>query len=1130
MRFPTLLLLAAVLFISSLPGLAAEESAAESLARLRALGQAYMEQDDFANAIQYYQKAAEAAPQSAPDRINLGIAQFHNGDNDLSIETLTKALELDPQNPYALYILGLAYKKSGDNEKAADFFRQVVGIDPSDIPARYNLGLALAKSGKSDAAIPVLEEVIRMDPKHSAAIYNLSFAVRPKDPKRAGELLKKFAEVKKLDTEQKPTDYVDEGKYYVQITFDIPREDQPKLTSDLVPSFVENAAWTKAIQETLETEHARVLAVISNGEQKTNGLIIAASSWTVLVTMDMQGKVTEKNLLINAQARDAYPVDYDNDVDTDILLYTDDNLWLLKNDNGVYSDVSSDVGIVAKGANDAFWADFDHEGDLDLFLANPTDGDKIYQNNGDGSFKDVSGTVEGLELGKSYSVALADLDNDNDLDLARLSDEKLEVFENLRQVRFRSVSVIPEANQRLFFANETKENSKMEAHDVDNDGHMEIVVLGSTYVDPFFHLSPDPVKGELNQNTIYSEIGKPQLPSTGLQYLVSVDIRNYTAEPQEILYLFDANNDGYEDWIDKGISSTRTHLNIHQHNNLSKTKIVRETEFLFGSAISIISVDLDFDNDLDLLLAKADQTIAALENTTGNQNRAIALDILGKKNATDGYGSKVEIKDGLFYVKKEVNSPLTHLGIGNRDKVDVLRLTWPNGIFQNIISATAQILSVSERPGYAGSCPFVYTWNGEKFEFVADALSTGPVGLYVGGGFFPSDPDEYIRVRGDQLKAKDGKFDLRFKEELREITYLDELELLSVTHPLNVPIYSHECFTTPPHPEFKLIGQSSQARPPRRVIDQQGNDVTDLISGNDNRYPRPFDMGHYEGVGNEYAFEIDLNDLEDTGNLYLFMTGYVDWPNSSVARSLEQNPSLDFVMPYVQVKNEKGEWETVINPMGFPAGKLKTAPLKVSTLFKSQDRTLRIVSTLQVHWDRIWVDPAPILDGFVIERHPLASADFYYGGYSKSYDLNGVGPHWYDYAHRESNTRWDYIRGFFTRYGDVLPLLQEFDDQYVIMGPGDEVAVQFNDTRKEPSPNTTYFVHLTGWVKDADYSTAFGTNVEPLPYKGMGEYHVDALAGYPYDEEHIDYLMQYNTRLVDKQNEPLRKPETVRGK
>jgi hypothetical protein len=74
----------------------------------------------------------------------------------------------------------------------------------------------------------------------------------------------------------------------------------------------------------------------------------------------------------------------------------------------------------------------------------------------------------------------------------------------------------------------------------------------------------------------------------------------------------------------------------------------------------------------------------------------------------------------------------------------------------------------------------IFTWNGKRFEFITDVLGVAPLGASSGdGNFFPVDHDEYVSIPAEKLKAVDGTYAVRITEELREVSYLDQVKLLS---------------------------------------------------------------------------------------------------------------------------------------------------------------------------------------------------------------------------------------------------------------------------------------------------------------------------------------------------------------
>ena len=80
--------------------------------------------------------------------------------------------------------------------------------------------------------------------------------------------------------------------------------------------------------------------------------------------------------------------------------------------------------------------------------------------------------------------------------------------------------------------------------------------------------------------------------------------------------------------------------------------------------------------------------------------------------------------------------------------VDMVRITWPNGLIQNETNQAAnKTYKYKEAQRLSGSCPMIWTWNGREFEFITDVLGVAPLGASDGEGtYFPVDHDEYVQI------------------------------------------------------------------------------------------------------------------------------------------------------------------------------------------------------------------------------------------------------------------------------------------------------------------------------------------------------------------------------------------------
>jgi hypothetical protein len=121
-------------------------------------------------------------------------------------------------------------------------------------------------------------------------------------------------------------------------------------------------------------------------------------------------------------------------------------------------------------------------------------------------------------------------------------------------------------------------------------------------------------------------------------------------------------------------------------------------------------------------------------------------------------------------------------------------------------------------------------------------------------------------------------------------------------------------------------------------------------------------------------------------------------------------------------------------------------------------------------------------------------------------------------------TMWNPTPGFYTKYGDVLPLVRSIDDELILMGSGDELVLKYPAARL-PALKTgwrrDFLLLVDGWAKDEDANTAFPNTVEPLPFHAMSAYPYPSSEHFPDDAGHEEYRQQYNTRPALRLIRPL---------
>jgi hypothetical protein len=797
--------------------------------------------------------------------------------------------------------------------------------------------------------------------------------------------------------------------------------------------------------------------------------LIAWSSEGVRLYKDGSTPVAKSGLDGLKNVRGIAPGDFDNDGLPDLCILTDSGATLYHNRNGVFEKHAAE--LPAGPYEKALWIDYDHDGDLDLLLLG--DHSALVRNNGDMGFSNqtadfpfVAGhATDGAVFALRHDTAASDV-------AVAYRDRAGVIYRDRLNGKYEAVPLedIPVGATAILAA------------DFNNDGFPDLVALSAA-------------KGELIENR-----------QGGLTTLRSVDATAPAA-------LADLENRGYQDLVTSGA--------VFRNEGKGEFKPAGGV----ASAIVMTAADFTGDGRVDLAVIGGDGALHVYENQTATRNNWLRIGISGVKNLKLATGATVEVKTGASYQKQIYQGVPLVFGLGGYKDVDTVRITWPNGLIQNepkqpILTA----LNIKEAQRLSGSCPMIFTWNGKKFQFITDVLGVAPLGASSGDGrYFPVDHVEYVQVSGESLAERDGQYEIRITEELREVSYLDQVRLMALDHRAGTEIFTNEKFKSPPFPEFRLYG-ADRRHYPVTARDSDGHDVLACLLKRDRIYPDGFHRD-YNGVAELHELDLDFGQASRDGRAVLVLNGWVDWADGSTFLRAAQESNRGLILPYLQVKNARGEWQTVIEDMGIPAGKPKTIAVDLSGKWLSPVREVRIVTNLCVYWDEIFLSENAGAPDVRLTPIDAASADLHFRGFSKpAIDPARKQPEAFDYQTWMPVSMWNPTPGLYTRYGDVRSLVQAADDRMVIMGSGDELRLLFPARglpSLRPGWKRDFLLQVDGWAKDGDYNTAFSQSVDPLPFHAMSAYPYPASQHFPDDLAHREYREHYNTRPALRLLRPL---------
>src|SRR5436309_4233405 len=1037
----------------------------------RTLGLAYLEDNRLEDAEAEFKKLIQLAPDEPSGYANLGLVDLRMGRYQDAAREIDRAVDLAPDDPDVRLLQATLFRLTGhpedarrvlesasqtspnhlktlyalaelDSTRRREYLGRVVNIAPPNVPAQLSLAEALLNAGDTVGARDHLEllrqRLPQMPPQaqrfFAAALADVQ-ANRMTDGRVAFARAKAFLETTPVYQAGLADLRAPEGARpgYPVLTL------SPRLALlQRNPNAVVNAIRFREVPS--GAGHGTVAVGDFDGDGQADLLVISGA---LRVYRNDRGRF--KAIAAGAGIKSltaptsAIVGDYDNDGHLDVLVMGRSGTLLLHNNgDGTFRDRTRAAGIAdTVPATTGLFADLDRDGDLDLFLGTSR-GDRLYRNNGDGTFRELAATL-GLAGARSRTNAIAfgDFDGDARTDLVVARENGLALYRGLEEGRFEDVT------QRRGLAR-ARGSRVVAAGDYDNDGFLDLFA------------------GDFYRND-----------GTGT---FTRDTRAVHPTAGDVLdaVFFDFDNDGWLDLITAGPKGLVL-LHNDQNGRFSDRTALLPAGLAHSGARQVFAFDYDDDGDLDLFVVGLDGQVHLLRNDGGNANefvnvRLVALRDGSGKNNSFGIGSRVELRAKDLYQMRVVDQPVVHFGLGNRVKADVLRVVWTDGVPQTYYypsgAAAGADRNMLEQQVLKGSCTFLYTWDGEAYRFLTDvtwASALGmPLGIMAGEKTVYGPPQaarEYFRIPGDRLKPIAGRYRMQLTEELWEVAYVDQLALLAVDHPESVNVFVDERFVPPNVTTGALaIHQVHNEQLPLSATDERGRDLLPLLRAKDDAYVGGFVPGPYQGVTETHDLVLDLGPLTNARDIMFFLEGWLFPTDASINAAIAQRKPVKIHWPSVAVRDAAGHWRTVIENLSFPAGKDKTMIVDLTRKFLTADHHVRIRTSIEIYWDRVFFTVGSTDSPMRETRLAPVAADLQARGWSRVFRKGGrYGPQWFDYSQVSRESPWRAVGGHFTRYGDVLPLLREADDQSVIIASGDEMSLEFPDAAP-PLPN--------GWKRD----------------------------------------------------------------
>ncbi len=511
---------------------------------------------------------------------------------------------------------------------------------------------------------------------------------------------------------------------------------------------------------------AMAFAIFSPGRARALSFVDVTVAAAVAYDHDIVGDGINDLASMSRQiAAGAAAGDYDQDGDLDLYVVRGDagpNLLLRNEGNGSFAEVGAAAGVAgdpALGAGPVF-ADIDGDGWLDLLVGGiEGSAPAVYHNDQDGTFTNSSAAA-GLNHGQpQYSMALADIDGDGDLDLAAVHwayDQRITMWKNDGQGHFTDVSLaaglggVQTMGFTPIFA------------DITDDGWPDLLVAGdfsSSRVlindgDGTFTLRSDPAitdengmgasvvdyDGDGRLDWFVSSIWDPNQVAEGNWGVtgnrlyrntgggVFADVTTTTGVREGYWgwgsCFADFDNDGHVDLFHVNGWPSEAAVEFHADPArlfMGKADATFDEQSgalgpsFTGQGRGVVCFDYDGDGDIDLFLTNNREGTLLFENQGGSTADYLTVALSGRAPNTEAIGARVTVTVGGVSQMREIrignnfesaDPARAHFGLGTAPTADEVRVDWTDGTSTVLTGVPArQTLTIVQPPAPPPAVP-----------------------------------------------------------------------------------------------------------------------------------------------------------------------------------------------------------------------------------------------------------------------------------------------------------------------------------------------------------------------------------------------------------------------------------------